>query len=103
MARSTSGTSDGFFFVFVFLCLIIVPLAWLGSYALTDESKAIRAVEDVGYTDVEVVDKSLVYPLSVCAESDSAKFTVIGTTSTGEERTLTVCAGVFKGATVRSG
>ena len=56
----------------------------------------------MGYTNVQVVDKSFVLPFSICGEDDDAIFTVQGTDPNGVFRTLKVCVGWFKGATVRS-
>lgn len=68
-----------------------------------DEGKSIRAAEDLGYTDITVTDRDIWFiGFKGCDKSDSALFTVHGTGPDGKERDLTVCAGIFKGGTIRS-
>ena len=83
--------------------LLIVGAINYGCAAATPESKAIKAAEDAGYTDVTVLDKAYVaVGLRGCGEQDNARFTVRGTNVRGETRTFYVYAGVLKGGTIRS-
>lgn len=89
------------------ITLVVVILAAValtaGCGALVSEDKAVRAAEDAGYTDVQVVAKDIwLIGLRGCGEDDLARFTVHGTNVRGEERELYVCASVFKGGTIRS-
>ncbi len=85
----------------ILFCLV-VPYTLIAG-AMTSQTKAVHAAEDLGYTNVAVTSKSIWFVgIRGCGESDNARFTVHGTGPDGKERDLTVCAGVFKGGTVRS-
>lgn len=52
--------------------VVLGPLAWFGAYSLTGEDKAVKVAEDLGYTNVQVVDKKPVAPLTrACSASDT--------------------------------
>ena len=99
MSRGDRGEASGCGLVVV---LVLVGIFWLICYGSTSSNKAIHAAEDIGYTNVVVVDKSPVLFFGPCSDSDDAKFIVQGTDPRGQLRTITVCAGIFKGGTVRS-
>jgi hypothetical protein len=67
------------------------------------EGEAVRAVEALGFEDVAVLDKSVVFhALDGCGDSDAASFAVRGKNPRGVVTTVTVCCGFpFKGCTVR--
>ena len=101
--HSSSLDSDISFFWFIVLAVVVSIVYMAGAGALVSESKARNAAEDLGYTDVTVVDKAVfAVQWRGCSKSDNARFTVRGTSPRGDVRTIYVCAGVLKGGTVRS-
>lgn len=77
--------------------VVLGPLAWFGAYSLTGEDKAVKVAEDLGYTNVQVVDKKPVAPLTrACSASDTAQFRLVGVNSKGDEQEVTVCARTFR-------
>lgn len=72
----------------------VLPVAVLGC---TQPQLANRVLEDAGYTHIQTGG----YAFAACAESDTyaTRFTAIG--PTGRQVSGAVCAGVFKGATIR--
>lgn len=97
--RNESGFTGISFIIMVALVFLITGACG----AMTPESKAINAAEDVGYTDVTVVDKSIFFTQFLgCGKEDTARFTVRGVSPRDEVREVHVCAGVLKGGTVRS-
>lgn len=65
-----------------------------------DNSEAVRAMENNGFSNVTVVDRS--YVSFQCGSGDIVEYTVKATNARGERVTMIVCAGWLKGATVRS-
>jgi hypothetical protein len=65
-----------------------------------DNSKAVRAMENIGFSDVTVVNRS--YVSFQCGRGDIVEYTVKATNARGERVTMIVCTGWLKGATVRS-
>lgn len=103
--RGQSLAIGSWFGAAFFFALIIAGIVFLTSIigALVSDDKAINAAKDAGYTNIEIVDKTIWFvALRGCGESDEVRFTVRGTNAIGEEREFYVCAGVFKGGTVRS-
>lgn len=89
-----------FYLVVIVLVIFVLPF---GCGALVDESSAITTAEDVGWSEVEVVDKAVFWiELRGCGRSDDARFTVEGINPKGELRRAYVCDGVLKGGTFRS-
>jgi len=90
----------------VLLALVVVTGVLIITQLLANsvpEDRAIKAAEDVGYSNVRVISKDTVFiQLKGCDKSDSVLFNIEGTNPTGQKRTFIVCAGWFKGATVRS-
>lgn len=76
----------------------------IGCGCLVGEEQAVRAVTNLGFTDVKVESKSVtLVEWHGCSKSDDAAFKVSGKNPQGRRVTLTVCVGwPFKGATVRS-
>jgi hypothetical protein len=71
---------------------------------LADEDQAVRAVTNLGFTDVKVESRAVFFlNLRGCSQGDSAGFTVTGNNPLGKRVKLLVCVGwPFKGATVRA-
>lgn len=88
----------GFVLAFIFTLLITSR----GLFVSNDI--AINALEDQGYTNVEITNKHwFMFGLIGCADSDAAKFDVIATNPSGNKVELYVCSGwPFKGSTIRS-
>lgn len=86
--------------VLLLAILFVVPPA---CSAATDDQKAIDAAENLGFTEVEIISKSAVYHVfGDCAKSDDARYKMSGINPAGKRVEFVVCAGVFKGGTVRS-
>lgn len=87
------------------LVLVLVAMVFAtGCGCLVDEAQAVRAVTNLGFTDVKVESKSVAFvEWHGCSKSDDAAFKVSGKNPQGQRVTLTVCVGwPFKGATIRS-
>jgi len=71
---------------------------------MVDEDHAVRAVTNLGFTEVKIEGKAVFFlEYRGCSKSDDAGFTVSGKNPQGRRVTLLVCVGwPFKGATVRS-
>ena len=67
-----------------------------------DESVAIRAAETAGYTNARVVDTSYFLGRMTCGSGDSVRFTVKAVNPAKKEVEFWVCAGMWKGATIRT-
>lgn len=88
---------------FVFIGFLIFISVFSGAF-LVDESKAVRALETQGYTNVEITSRDW-FAVSVrgCAKEDVVKFNAEVTNPAGKRVKLFVCVGwPFKGATVRT-
>jgi len=86
----------------VFVSLLI--LSPLGCGYLVDESEAVRAATDMGFTEVRVTDRSVfLSTLKGCSKGDAVAFSVSGKNPQGIRVNILVCVGwPFKGATIRS-
>lgn len=85
------------------VAVVLIPALSGGCGALVDEGKAVRAAEDAGFANVEVLDKAVwLVGLRQCDQNDNARFTVRGVNPRNEVRTFYVCAGILKGGTIRS-
>lgn len=91
-----------YWWFYVVAFVLIIALTG-GCGALVDERKAVTAAEDAGYTNVEVIDKAIWFVgFRQCDKNDNARFTVRGVNPRNQVRTFYVCAGTFKGGTIRS-
>lgn len=89
------------------LLIIAVILLGVGSFCrgcFVSEDVAVRALEKMGFTDIEVTHHAwFAVSLRGCSKSDAAKFTARATNPAGKEVTIEVCSGwILKGATIRS-
>ena len=100
--RKSSGAA--FHIVMYILVLASVVLIFGARGSCASEDQAIRAVTNLGFTEVEVLDKDIWFiGLRGCDGHDAALFTVRGKNPAGKVVTVGVCVGwPFKGATVRS-
>ena len=82
--------------------LVAFVLGWFGAGALVSDSNALDTAKGLGYTNIEVSDRSYAFPVfSGCAKGDMIKWRVSGTNPAGQHTEFTVCAGLFKEATPR--
>lgn len=84
------------FSLVMFLCLIGCS---------SDSTEAVRAVEDLGMTDVVVEDSSLLADFYGCGDDDGIAYEVTAVNPLKKNVKLTVCCGgplSLKGCTVRS-
>lgn len=79
----------------------LVVLAWLGSGMLIPDTVPHDTADGLGYSNVEVSDRSYAIFFSECGKGDIIKWEVTGTNPAGKQGTFTVCAGLFKGGTAR--
>ncbi len=86
--------------VVIFFAIFGEPLGGM----MTDDTKATHALTQLGFTDVQIVNKDIwfVYPFKGCGNGDQALYTVSGKDATGQMRTVEVCAGFWKSGTIRS-
>jgi len=94
--------SGGLVALYVLLIVAAFTIQQIIAHSVS-ESRATNAAEDLGYTDIKVVARDTWFVgLRGCGNDDAVRFTVEGTNPNGEKRTFYVCAGYFKGGTVRS-
>jgi len=89
----------------ILIVLMILAIALTGCFgACVSDDSVVTAVENQGYTDVEILDKDIVLVgWAGCSDDDAAAYEVKATNSLGKRVNLLVCAGwPFKGVTVRS-
>lgn len=89
----------------IILVIVFIIIAGILSTAgyFTDEKVAIDALHKQGFTDINITDKSWLFVgFQGCGEDDSVKFTAIAKNPRNETVEIYVCAGWFKGATIRS-
>lgn len=97
--------SSGSLPVIVYLSLmVVVVFLSMQRGSCADEEQAIRAAENFGFSEVEVLDKSIWFiGFKGCSSSDAALFEVRARNPAGKEVEVGVCVGwPFKGATMRS-
>ena len=101
--RGTFPTQE-FFIVFYLVISVLALIAYGGRGSCADSKQAIRAMENMGFSEVEVIDKSIWFVgFRGCSSHDGALFTARGINPAGKEVEVSVCVGwPFKGATVRS-
>tara|TARA_B100000508_G_C11435908_1_gene266012 strand:+ start:956 stop:1234 length:279 start_codon:yes stop_codon:yes gene_type:complete len=88
-----------------FYALVVVAMAvGFGRGALVGDAKVYTALENLGFTEIQVTDKAwFLVGMRGCSERDAAMFTATAVNPVGKRVTTTVCVGwPFKGATVRS-
>lgn len=88
----------------IWLMFLVVVVIALCRGMLVDESKAVRHLQTLGFSNIEITDKSWLFvPFLGCSEKDAAKFTANATNPAGGNVQVEVCVGwPFKGATLRT-
>ncbi|MBP6945173.1 hypothetical protein KBD61_04455 [Patescibacteria group bacterium] len=83
--------------------LFTIASLMLGCGELVSTDRAVQAVRDDGFTNINVVEQHGVAPtLYGCDKHDAVAFEVTATNSQQRRVNLTVCCGlVFKGCTIR--
>lgn len=85
------------------LFLLSVLLGNFACAAVPGSSRAVRAVENLGYDNVRVESRGPAWGvLGGCHENDVTKFTLVGRSASGAIRRVEVCAPLVGGYTVRS-
>ena len=89
--------------VFIVVVVVIILMLMIVPGLLADEGKAVRLLEESGYTDIKVKSRSfLLVSCQGGEKSDSAKFKIEATNPIGKRVTVNVYVGwPFKGATLR--
>lgn len=81
--------------------LATIIAAWFGAGTFIPDSVAQDTAKGLGYTSVEVSDRSYALPFSKCGKGDIIQWKVSGNNSAGQHVEFTVCGGLFKGGTPR--
>lgn len=81
--------------------LVVGVFLWFLASTSVSSSVAENTAKGLGYTDIQVSDRSFVLPFSKCGKGDTVKWDVTGTNPAGQRTKFTVCAGLFKGGTPR--
>jgi len=87
-----------------YITLILIISFSLARGACTTKDQAIKAVEILGFTDIEILDKSIfLVGFRGCNKNDAALYKVKATNLNGRKVMVNVCIGwPFKSATVRT-
>jgi len=87
----------------ILLLVAFIILCCQASVVLAPNKVTIRSqVETAGYTDVVVGDLDLIAAAFYCGEGDSYYYPVEATNAQGQRtQKMYVCAGIFKGSTIR--
>ena len=88
----------------IYVVLFVMAFGGLFRGVFVNESVAIQAMEDRGFSEVEVDGSAwFLVGLRGCSEKDAARFDVTAINPAGNRVSLSVCSGwPFKGATIRS-
>jgi len=82
-------------FVLVYVVAIVIA-------AMVPEDRAVRTMEAQAFDKVLVVEKNIFFiGWRGCSGHDAARFVVRAKNSAGKDVTVYVCAGYFKGGTIR--
>lgn len=98
--RGESGVS-----LLVYLVIFIIALfVEFGFGMMTSEKSAIEAARVNGFSQIEVVDKAIMFmSWRGCTAADDARFTIRATNVREERVEFYVCASwLFKGSTIRT-
>jgi len=77
--------------------LMIIPIVLLASCGNVNIPNGVKAVEAFGLTNVKITG----YSWTGCSEDDNFASNFTATGANGKEVSGTLCAGLFKGITVR--
>jgi hypothetical protein len=90
--------------VLFLIFFVILMFGGIGRGILVDESRAVRHLENLGFSEVVITDKAwFAVGFRGCSEKDAAKFTAHAINPAGKIVAVGVCVGwPFKGATIRS-
>lgn len=93
---------DTRYIILEIIFIILIGVLVIAGYFI-DEKVAVDALHKQGFTDVNITDKSWLFvEFRGCGEGDYAKFTATAKNPRNETVEIYVCAGWFKGATIRS-
>lgn len=83
---------------------LVTIIGFTGCGFLADEDQAVRAITNLGFTEVKVESRKVLFlGWRGCSKSDDAGFMVRGKNPQGKTVKVLVCVGwPFKGATIRS-
>jgi hypothetical protein len=86
--------------------VLILALTLTGGVSgfFVDDTKVNRLLAAQGFSDISITEKKMFFvQFRGCSEGDSAMYTVNATNPAGKKvEGITVCSGVWKGATIRS-
>lgn len=89
-----------FLIVFVLACTLGQGLL---AQAIVPQERAVTALTDQGFTDVQITGKSwFLVGLKGCDSGDALVFYATATNPAGQKVDMMVCSGIIKGATIRS-
>ena len=95
--------SDGWAIPIILVVAVLFVLGFARG-AFVDESRAVKALETQGYSNVTITDHAwLLIGFRGCDAKDAAMFKTRATNPIGREVEVLVCTGwLFKGATIRT-
>lgn len=88
----------------LYALLIVVSLTFgCGRGVLVGKDVAVRTLEAQGFTEIQVTDNSwFAVGWRGCDQNDAARLTAVAKNPAGKKVTVYVCAGFFKGGTIRT-
>ena len=84
----------------VAIAVLALLFVWYLSGAFASDSVPEKALQELGYTSVEVGDKSIAFTLSGCTKLDIVQWSVSAIDATGNKVNFTVCDGAFTAPSV---
>ncbi len=91
--------------IFLYICLVVAIIGLsIGRGIFVDESVAARALENQGFSEVNIVEKHWFFVgFRGCDSGDAAQFVVRCKNPANKEVEVFVCSGwPFKGSTIRT-
>ncbi len=104
MRRHERGEASVYNVSFWLVILGILIFEALGGGGIfVEPAKAVRALENQGFTEINIREKQVYFiGWRGCDQTDSARFVGTAKNPVGKVVPVSVCAGVFKGATIRT-
>lgn len=86
------------------LITLLLVFSLVGCGLLANKDKAVRALQDAGYSDIKITDRHVLFVgMRGCSDDDSVAFKATATNPIGKKVKVLVCAGwLLKGATIRT-
>lgn len=103
MGRRSGSTAGAVIQLVFWLLVIILSISASCRGCFASEQQAVRALENAGYSKVEITDHHWILVTLQGCGADAAKFDAMAINPAGKKVSVYVCVGwPFKGATIRS-